>query len=268
MKQSQGTTMRSAVSSSQFPSRSMCPMAWSSSCMAGGSRRPNITSAGSTSNQSRNFPRLQKTMATDETICQQRDENTSADFATFRQKLIGAAHQNHSIRAFRCDERVADLWRDEAIERNPPLRVEFEHAIVFGTFAEALSMRRSKSGWGDLKGLEPLRDDDLLHPTRIVYQLKASSKIRQRWEVRDTFRNILGKDRCLVGEAMRLPKKRFLENLLIPQRQLIHSKLRLRPDEFWRAVRNGDRFGPNGIHRFVKDLTEQTEGYEFNFPDK
>ena len=108
----------------------------------------------------------------------------------------------------------------------------------------------------------------MLHPTRIVYRLKASSKIRQRWEVRDTFRNILGKDRRLVGEAMRSPKKRFLEDIGIPQRQVIHNKLRLRPDEFWRAVRNGRRFGPNGIHRFVKELKEQTEGYEFNFSDE
>src|SRR5205807_1277914 len=90
--------------------------------------------------------------------------------------------------------------------------------------------------------------------------LKASSKIRQRWEVRDTLRNILGKHRGLVGEAMRSPKKRFLENLGIPQRQVIYSKLRLRPDEFWRAVRNGHRFGPNGIHRFVKEQRNRQKG--------
>src|SRR5437879_6536692 len=30
------------------------------------------------------------------------------------------------------------------------MRVEFEHAIVFGTFGEALSMRRGKSSWGPL----------------------------------------------------------------------------------------------------------------------
>lgn len=85
--------------------------------------------------------------------------------SAFRQRFIQAANQNHSILEFRADPKWAPIWKEENIVRRPPMRVEFEHAIVFGTLGEALSMRRGKSGWGNLLGIEPLRPDDVLHPT-------------------------------------------------------------------------------------------------------
>src|ERR1700732_2125721 len=95
-----------------------------------------------------------------------------------RQRFGEAANLNQSIRDFRqAAEWWSECWREEAITSNPPMRVEFEHAIAFSTFSEALSLRRNKSGWGKLVGIEPLRPDDVLHPCRIVYQLKSSSKM-------------------------------------------------------------------------------------------
>ena len=180
--------------------------------------------------------------------------------------FIAAANQNQSVLEYRAgSDWWSGCWTEEAIARNPPLRTEFEHAIVFGSFAEALSMRAGKSGWGRLINIEPLRPDDFLHPTRITYQLKSSSKMRQRWEFRDSFKQILGSRRCLVTEAMRFTKRRFLNSVNESDTRIIRQKLNLSPVEFWRAVRNGERYGENGIHKFVKELKERTEGYEFDF---
>lgn len=183
----------------------------------------------------------------------------------FRQRFVEAANQNHSIHEFRADPRWAPIWKEENIVQNPPMRVEFEHAVVLGTFGEALSMRRGKSGWGQFLKIEPLRPDDVLHPTRIVYQLKATNKMRQRWEFRDTFRNVLGKDRRLVTLAMQLKKSEFLERLTGENVRTIQKKLDLEPGTFWRAVRKGDEYGVDGIHAFMQRLEERTKGYRIQF---
>jgi len=187
------------------------------------------------------------------------------DFASFRQQFVDAANRNESILAFRADPKWAPIWKEENIVQNPPMRVDFEHAIVFGTLGEALSMRRGKSGWGQLLKIEPLQPDDVLHPTRIVYQLKATSKMRQRWEWRDSFRNVLGKDRRQVTLAMQLKKSDFLERLTAADIRIIQRKLDLEPGAFWRAVRRGDDYGVDGIHAFIQRLEERTKGYRLQF---
>lgn len=185
---------------------------------------------------------------------------------SFHNRFIEAANNNQSVLEFRkATAWWSTCWSEEAITVRPPMRVEFEHAIVFSTFSEALSLRRSKSGWGTLLRIEPLRVDDALHPTRIVYQLKSSSTMRQRWEFRDTFKNILGKDRRLVSDAMRLRKRDFLAQLTEPSARIIRNQLDLRPEEFWRAVRQGERYGPHGIHRFMRRLEERAKGYRLDF---
>ena len=189
------------------------------------------------------------------------------DSSPFRQQFVDAANRNNSIQEFRADARWAPIWKEENVHRSPPLRVEFEHAIVFGTLGEAISMRRGKDGWGAFLQLEPLRPDDVLHPTRIVYQLKATNRMRQRWEFRDTFRNVLGKDRRLVTLAMQLNRKDFLERLTPADFQVIAKKLDLDPALFWRTVRHGEKYGVDGIHAFMRRLEERTKGYRLNFPE-
>ncbi len=200
-------------------------------------------------------------MATLESACNERPVFSSP----LRRRFVEAANKNESILEFRADPRWAPIWKEENIVRNPPMRVEFEHAIVFGTLGEALSMRRGKSGWGNLLGIEPLRPDDVLHPTRIVYQLKATSRMRQRWEWRDSFRNVLGRDRRLVTLAMQLKKTEFLERLTTKDVRIIQKKLDLEPGAFWRAVRRGDDYGVDGIHAFMQRLEERTTGYRLQF---
>jgi hypothetical protein len=185
----------------------------------------------------------------------------------FRQQFLDAANRNLSILEYRADAKLCSLWREETIRDNPPLRVEFEHAIVFATIGEAISMRRGKSGWGQVINVEPLRPTDWLHPTRITYQLKASNKMRQRWEFRDTFRNVLGKNRRLVTLAMQLNQKDFLARLGADDTQIIRRKLDLDPASFWRNVRRGDQHGMDGIHAFMERLEERSKGYRLAFPD-
>lgn len=184
---------------------------------------------------------------------------------SLRQLLLNAANKNLSIQEHRADPKWCSLWREETIRESPPMRVEYEHAIVFGTIAEAISMRRGKKAWGKFLKIEPLRPDDTLHPFRITYQLKASNKVRQRWEFRDTLKNVLRRDRRLVTLAMRLNRKEFLERLTPEEMRIIRQKLDLEPAIFWRTVRRGDDYGVDGIHAFMRRLEERTKGYRFDF---
>jgi hypothetical protein len=85
----------------------------------------------------------------------------SSDENQFLDSFIRAANQNKSVIAYRNGtEWWSSCWTEEVIARNPPLRVEFEHAIVFGSLAEARSIRDGKSNWGCLLKIEPLRCDD------------------------------------------------------------------------------------------------------------
>src|SRR5437773_426398 len=71
-----------------------------------------------------------------------------------------------------------DLWSDEQLARNVPMRVEFEQVYVFGTVAEAVSWAggfggdtgrgRNKRGWGRILRIDPLAPDDPIDPRRIT----------------------------------------------------------------------------------------------------
>ena len=185
--------------------------------------------------------------------------------SNLRQQLLDAANKNASIQEYRAHPQWGSLWREETIRDSPPMRVEFEHAVVLGTIAEAISMRRRKKAWGQFLKIEPLGPDDVLHPTRIVYQLKATNKMRQRWEFRDTFRNVLGRDRRLVTLAMRLKHSEFLKRLTSGDGRILRQKLDLEPALFWRMVRRGDEYGVNGIRAFMRQLEERTKGYHLPF---
>jgi hypothetical protein len=193
-------------------------------------------------------------------------EEMSPQIRMSLQEGTAAANRNKSVQQYRhANEWWSCCWTEEAIRRHPPFRVEFENAIVFASFSEALSFRRNKSGWGKLVCVAPIQPDDFLHPTRITYVLKATSKVRQRWEFRDTFKSILGKDRGLVNDAVRMTKREFVSTVSEEQSRILRSMLHLSPSEFWIASRYGERYGPDGIHRFAEELKERTKGYEFEF---
>jgi hypothetical protein len=185
-----------------------------------------------------------------------------------RDVFVRAANANRYVQEYRLDrEWWASCWSEERIARNLPVRVEFEHATFFGSLAEALSVRKSKSSWGSFVRVDPLREDDVLHPTRVVYVLKETNRMRQRWEWRDSLKRILGKDRRLVNEAVRQGKKVFLASLSHSDKRILCGVLDLTPSSFWQAVRFGERYGPNGIQEFVRRLEERTKGYRLDFQE-
>ncbi len=180
--------------------------------------------------------------------------------------LVSAAIRNRAISEFQNDVEVCHLWTEASIRSNPPLRVEFDHATVFGRINEAGDIAKSKD-WGTILAIRPLQEDDALYPRNISYRLKETSKLRLRWEVRDTFKAMLGKRRCLVNEAMRSNKASFLADLSIVDAQNLRSCLDLTPDTFWRMVRRGDSLGTDGIESFFRRLEEKIKGYTLPFPE-
>lgn len=181
-------------------------------------------------------------------------------------ELVQAAVRNRYVREYHnSKEWYAPCWSTENIVKHPPLRVQFEHATVYGTISEAIDISKSKTTWGKLLGIEPLGPEDVLDPLRIVYTLKASSKVRMRWEFRDTFKSILGKNRKLVNDAVHRTKKDFLAFVKEDDRKAIDYALHISPAEFWVYCRYGERFGPEGIHAFAQLLEERTRGYRLPF---
>ena len=81
---------------------------------------------------------------------------------------FAAAKRNIYVQ--RWQQEFPELWSDEQLSRNVPLRVEFEHLYVFGTVAEAVSWAggfggdtgrgRNKRGWGSIVRVDPLAADD------------------------------------------------------------------------------------------------------------
>lgn len=181
-------------------------------------------------------------------------------------RFVAAAGANHSIQKFQNDPEYFSLWIGNRIRNNPPIRVEFEHATVFGCINEAGDIAKSKS-WGRLTDLEPLQPDDGLFPRHITYVLKSTSKLRMRWEFRDTFKAILGNRRSLVNDAVRTTKRRFVEDINPDDAKVIRDRLHLAPDLFWQMARHGEKCGPNGILSFMKNLEEKTKGYILPFPE-
>jgi hypothetical protein len=104
-----------------------------------------------------------------------------------------------------------ELWSDEQLARNVPLRVEFEQVFVFGTVAEAVSWAggfggnkgkgRNKRGWGNIVRVDPLDPDDPIDPMRVTCIHKESSPFRQRLEARRQIKRMMREDSPLVGLA-------------------------------------------------------------------
>jgi hypothetical protein len=194
------------------------------------------------------------------------DEQITAVFdALDIRAIVSGALENEAIKHFQAIDRYKPLWVDVAAW--PPMRVEFETAIVFGHIGESVAVAKSKS-WGKVcLGLHPLEPEDQIHPERIIYILKSNNKMRQRWEWRDNLKRILNRDRRLVTEAMRRGQTAFLNWLSPDDERLLFSKLEMNGPKFWVAVRYGERAGENGFEAYFTRLQERTKGYTFDFEE-
>ena len=60
-------------------------------------------------------------------------------------KVIEAAELNSDIQSFQAHLEYKNLWALGSIRANPPMRVEFEYAVVLGTISEAGDISKTKS---------------------------------------------------------------------------------------------------------------------------
>lgn len=159
--------------------------------------------------------------------------------------LVEAALCNSDVQRFQADTRYGQIWAREAIAANPPMRVEFEHAVVLGTISEAGDIGKSKRAWGKMILIQPLRTEDRLFPRNITYFLKPSNPMRIRWEFRANLKGILKDRRGLVATAIRMSKRDFIKGLSVTDAAILRSRLNLEPGQFWQAVHSGGSFAPN-----------------------
>jgi hypothetical protein len=91
---------------------------------------------------------------------------------------------------------------------------------------------------GRFLGIEPLRPDDPVPPTRILFVSKATSPYNRRVEPRRALKRLLGRqDRSLVTKASRSTKKDFLKyDLSESGAEAIRRRLKMDPGRFCRVA--------------------------------
>jgi hypothetical protein len=98
--------------------------------------------------------------------------------------------------------------------------------------------RHQAQDLGRFLGIEPLRPDDPVHPTRILFVSKATRPYNHRVEPRRALKRLLGRlYRSLVTQASRSTKKDFLEyDLTESGAQAIRRRLKIDPGRFCRVA--------------------------------
>ena len=163
--------------------------------------------------------------------------------------LVIACLQNQKVQEFL----EQGLLKESGLRSCPIVRVEYEQAIAFGRIGETLHATKNKH-WGNGPSIMPLEPDDEFFVDRITYHYRENSLYNRRFEQRVRLKELLGKDRKLVGEAKYFGKAIFLRRLTTRQAAAIRQILKIEPGEFWRAV--------NG--KFL-DLPQRGVQREFDF---
>jgi hypothetical protein len=98
--------------------------------------------------------------------------------------------------------------------------------------------RHQAQNLGRFLGIEPLRPDDPVHPTRILFVDKATSPYNRRVEQRRALKRLLGRQyRSLVTKASRSTKKDFLKyDLTESGAEAIRRRLKMDPGRFCRVA--------------------------------
>jgi hypothetical protein len=128
----------------------------------------------------------------------------------------------------------------EGVLRGPTVRLEYEQAIAIGGIGECLAATANKN-WGKGPQVLPLEVDDWFYADRVTYIFKAGSLYNRRFHQRRRMKQLLGKNRALVGDAKSSTKADFLKGLTGEQAKALRRAFRVSPGEFWRAA-NGATF--------------------------
>lgn len=151
--------------------------------------------------------------------------------------LVDGAFANLDVREHMKDPVFGSMWTPERLKRSPPVRVEYETTTVISGIGEGMSIGRGKN-WGDVLGVFPVRPEDPVHPTRMLYIYKENNPYNKRFEQRERMRAMMpARYKKLVSRALRTQKKWFLEELTDDAITAIREALRLGPEEFWRAAK-------------------------------
>jgi hypothetical protein len=157
--------------------------------------------------------------------------------ARIARTLIKAALLNRDVQAHLINPTLAGIWTAEAVRRSPPVRVEWEYVTVIGSVGESLAAAKNKR-WGQFVGITPLRADDPVHPSRILYIYSPECPYNRRVEQRNALKRILGRHhRKLVTRALRNTKRDFLARLDKTGAFFIKRCFNLDPGRFWRVAK-------------------------------
>ena len=157
--------------------------------------------------------------------------------------LVDAALKNQFVAEYIRDltpwHGCPSLWTVEKVRKNPPVRVEFEHAYGLGGLGETLAACRNKPSFGRFLGVFSVEANDPVGELNVMYVFKESSPYNRRVLQRRYLKRRLGRGwRKLVGEAMYHPKRRFLAQVVTPDAAaIIRMKFGMDAGRFWRVAR-------------------------------
>lgn len=164
--------------------------------------------------------------------------------------LVTACFQNKRVQELLTQGQLAE----RSLRSCPIVRVEFEEALAIGGIGETLSATRHKR-WGDGPWIMPLLPDDTFFPERITYIYRENSLYNRRFEQRIRMKELLGKNRKLVGIAKYSTKDIFLKHLSSDHVHAIRQCLSVEPGIFWRAAQG----------KIFLDLPRRERQREFDF---
>lgn len=145
--------------------------------------------------------------------------------------LVDACFQNKKVQTLIAQRQLTE----STVITAPIVRVEFEQAIAIGGIGETLDATRHKH-WGAGPWIMPLDPNDDFFLERITYLYRANSLYNRRFEQRIRMKELLGKNRKLVGDAKYFTKNQFLKRLTADQANSIRRCLKVEPGVFWRAA--------------------------------
>ncbi len=154
--------------------------------------------------------------------------------AVIAKVLVQAALENVCMRQMIVDPSLP--YTEDSVRRNPPVRVEYEQAIVIADLGSCLSSAKGKN-WGVGPWVMPLQPDDPVDPQRVLYLYRENSVYNRRFLQRREMKRVLGRGyRSLVTRAKRATKQEFLAAVTLAEAEVVRHKLRIELGQFWRAA--------------------------------
>lgn len=159
----------------------------------------------------------------------------------FCQRCTVAALANPEVQALVRDH---DCWSEETVAKAPTVITRFEETSIIGPLNDAINLALTKN-WGPFESVSPVDVDTPIGAIRSLIVYHENNRYNRRFKQRMAMRQELPPGhRKLVNKAFRSTKTQWLKDVTEEQVRIIRSKLRLEPDEFWRATKATIPFVP------------------------